>query len=183
MGPVRVDMPKVKARKDAIVRRSSTAVEGWLRTTDNLTICEGHGRFESPRTVRVGDDLLEAGKIFINVGGRARVPDLSGLDTVDCLTNSTMMEVDVLPEHLIIVGGSYIGLEFAQSKYPPAEPGALVVSRSKRPETWPRGGHLSHPTGGYFASKRSWSCRRSSRSCSWMYVRMACSSRPTVDTK
>ena len=73
--------------------------------------------------------------------------------------------------------------EEAYSKYPPAEPGALVVSRSKRPETWPRCGPLSHPTGGYFASKRSRSCRRSSRSCSWMYVRMACSSRLTVDTK
>ena len=69
------------------------------------------------------------------------------------------------------------------SKYPPAEPGALVVSRSKRPETWPLCGHLSHPPGGYFSSNRSWSCRRSSRSCSWMYARMARSSRPTVDTQ
>lgn len=113
-GQVRVDMPKVKARKDAIVRRSNTAVEGWLRRTENVTVYEGHGRFDSSRTVRVGDDLLEAGEIFINVGGRARVPHVPGLNAVDFLTNSTMMEVDVLPEHLVIVGGSYIGLEFAQ---------------------------------------------------------------------
>ena len=113
-GPIRVDMKAVKARKDAISGRSNQAVEGWLRGTDNLTVCEGHGRFESRRTVRVGDELLEADQIFIDVGARAFVPPFPGLDTIDYLTNSNMMDVDVLPKHLIVVGGSYIGLEFAQ---------------------------------------------------------------------
>ena len=113
-GQVHVDMKAVKARKDAIVRRSNTGVEGWLKSTESLTVYEGHGRFEGPHTVRVGDDVLEATQVFIDVGARAYVPPMPGLDTVDFLTNATMMDVDVLPEHLIIVGGSYIGLEFAQ---------------------------------------------------------------------
>ena len=113
-GQVHVDMKVVKARKDAIVRRSNTGVEGWLKSTESLTVYEGHGRFEGPHTVRVGDDVLEATQVFIDVGARAYVPPMPGLDTVDFLTNATMMDVDVLPEHLIIVGGSYIGLEFAQ---------------------------------------------------------------------
>ena len=113
-GPVSVDMKAVKARKDAIVRRSNTGVEGWLKSTDNLTVYEGHGRFESAHTVRVGNDLLEAEQIFVDVGARAVVPAMPGLDTVDFFTNSSMMAIDFLPEHLIIVGGSYIGLEFAQ---------------------------------------------------------------------
>jgi pyruvate/2-oxoglutarate dehydrogenase complex dihydrolipoamide dehydrogenase (E3) component len=77
-------------------------------------VYQGHARFESPRTVRVNDDLLEAEKIFINVGGRAFVPPMPGLDQVPYLTNSSMMDVDFLPEHLIVIGGSYIGLEFGQ---------------------------------------------------------------------
>ena len=113
---VSVDMAAVKARKDAIVRRSNTGVEAWLRGTKNLTVYEGHGRFEGPHLVRAGDDVLEAEQIFVDVGGRAHVPleTMPGLDAVDFLTNSSMMHVDVLPEHLIVVGGSYIGLEFAQ---------------------------------------------------------------------
>jgi len=113
-GSISVDMKKVKARKDRISGKSNTGVEGWLKDMENLTVFEGHGRFESAGTVRVGDEVLEAEKIFINVGGRAFIPDMPGLDTVDYLTNSSIMEVDFLPEHLIIIGGSYIGLEFAQ---------------------------------------------------------------------
>ncbi|HZS09117.1 MAG TPA: FAD-containing oxidoreductase [Blastocatellia bacterium] len=113
-GPVRVDMKAVKARKDAIVRRSNEGVEKWLKSTKNLTVYEGHARFESSHAVRVNGDLLEADKIFINVGGRASRPPLPGLDEVGFLDNSSMMEVDFLPEHLIVVGGSYIGLEFGQ---------------------------------------------------------------------
>ena len=113
---VSVDMAAVKARKDAIVRRSNTGVEAWLRGTKNLAVYEGHGRFGGPRLVRAGDEVLEAEQIFVDVGGRAHVPleTMPGLDAVDFLTNSSMMNVDVLPEHLIVVGGSYIGLEFAQ---------------------------------------------------------------------
>ncbi len=113
-GPITVEMKKVKARKDAIVRSSTEGVEKWLKTTENVTVYEGHAQFESPHTVRVGEERLEADKIFINVGTRAFVPPFPGLQSVDYLTNTGMMEVDFLPEHLIIIGGSYIGLEFGQ---------------------------------------------------------------------
>lgn len=113
-GPVSVDMARVKARKDEISGRSRTGVESWLRSMKNCTVYTGHARFESSRRVRVGDNLLESEKIFINAGGRAAIPSLDGLDQVGYLTNSTMMTVDFLPRHLIIVGGSYIGLEFGQ---------------------------------------------------------------------
>jgi len=113
-GPVAVDMKKVKARKDGVVRQSNEGVEKWLKSLESLTVYEGHARFEGPRAIRVGNDLLEAEKIFINVGARAFIPPMPGLETVDYLTNSSMMAVDFLPEHLIIIGGSYIGLEFGQ---------------------------------------------------------------------
>ena len=113
-GPVHVDMKRVKARKDAVVARSRTGVEHWLRTKAGIMVFQGQARFEAAHTVRVGDALLEAESVFINVGGRAYVPPLPGIDEVKYLTNSSMMEVDFLPEHLIIVGGSYVGLEFGQ---------------------------------------------------------------------
>jgi len=113
-GPVKVDMKRVKARKDAVAGTASRAVEKWLKGIANLTVFEGHARFESPSTVRVNGNVLEANQIFINVGARALVPPMQGLDQIDYLTNSTMMEIDFLPEHLIVVGGSYIGLEFGQ---------------------------------------------------------------------
>jgi pyruvate/2-oxoglutarate dehydrogenase complex dihydrolipoamide dehydrogenase (E3) component len=112
--PVRVDMAQVKQRKDLVVRHSTESLTRWLGDTPGLSVISGHARFESPKSVRVGDRLLEAGQLFINVGGRAAVPDMPGLAEVPYLTNSTIMEVDFLPEHLVIVGGSYIGLEFAQ---------------------------------------------------------------------
>jgi pyruvate/2-oxoglutarate dehydrogenase complex dihydrolipoamide dehydrogenase (E3) component len=113
-GDIRVDMARVKARKDSVVRHSTESLSNWLKGTPNLTIYQGHARFESPHTVHVNDLLLEAAEIFINVGGRALVPDMPGLDDVPYVTNSSMMNVDFLPEHLLIIGGSYIGLEFAQ---------------------------------------------------------------------
>lgn len=112
--PITVDMKKVKARKDAVVRRSSEGLQKWLKNTQNLTIIQGHARFADAYRVRVGDELLEADKIFINVGGRAAIPPLRGIDEVSYLDNSTMMNVDFLPEHLVVIGGSYVGLEFAQ---------------------------------------------------------------------
>jgi pyruvate/2-oxoglutarate dehydrogenase complex dihydrolipoamide dehydrogenase (E3) component len=111
-GPITVDMKKVKARKDEVAGASNRGVEKWLKGMENATVYEGHARFEGPRQVRVGEDLLEADRIFINVGGRAVQPP--GFENTGALTNSTMMDVDFLPEHLIVVGGSYIGLEFAQ---------------------------------------------------------------------
>ena len=113
-GPIAVDMKKVKMRKDAVVRRSSEGLEKWIKNTRNLTVIEGQARFADAHRVRVGDELLEADKFFINVGGRASVPPFRGIDQVSYLNNSTMMDVDFLPEHLIVVGGSYVGLEFAQ---------------------------------------------------------------------
>lgn len=114
-GPVSVDMAKVKARKDAIVERGQKGIRGWMTGLEGATVIEGHARFEGPRTVRVGERLLEAEKIFINTGGRALVPDMPGLDRVPYLTNTTILDLDRAPEHLIVVGGSYIGLEFAQA--------------------------------------------------------------------
>jgi pyruvate/2-oxoglutarate dehydrogenase complex dihydrolipoamide dehydrogenase (E3) component len=113
-GSVSVDMRRVKARKDAVSGASRTGVETWLKHMANCAVYEGHARFESPRDVSVGDDRLTADRIFINVGGRAAVPRMPGLEQVEYLTNSTIMEVDFLPRHFIIVGGSYIGLEFGQ---------------------------------------------------------------------
>jgi pyruvate/2-oxoglutarate dehydrogenase complex dihydrolipoamide dehydrogenase (E3) component len=113
-GSINVDMKQVKARKDGIVRQSNEGVTNWLKNMKNLSVYEGHGRFESATSVRVNGDLLEAEKIILNVGGRAFVPDMPGINDVSYLTNSGIMEVDFLPEHLVIVGGSYIGLEFAQ---------------------------------------------------------------------
>lgn len=112
--PVRVDMERVKARKDALVRRSTEGVETSLRETPNCTVYHDHAAFEGPRQVRVGEELLEADRIFVNVGARARVPPIPGLESVPYLTDSSIMEVDFLPEHLLLIGGSYIGLEFAQ---------------------------------------------------------------------
>src|SRR5215475_1855427 len=113
-GTIAVDMKKVKARKDAVVRQSSEGLEKWLKGTQNLTVIEGHARFADAHRVRVDDELLEADQFFINVGGRASMPPLRGIEQVSYLNNSTMMNVDFLPEHLIVIGGSYVGLEFAQ---------------------------------------------------------------------
>jgi pyruvate/2-oxoglutarate dehydrogenase complex dihydrolipoamide dehydrogenase (E3) component len=114
-GPPTVDMKKVKARKDAVVARSATGLEKSLTKLEGCTVYRGHARFESPREVRVGDESLSADRLFINAGGRALVPPkLPGLADVPFLTNSTMMDVDFLPRHLLVVGGSYVGLEFGQ---------------------------------------------------------------------
>jgi pyruvate/2-oxoglutarate dehydrogenase complex dihydrolipoamide dehydrogenase (E3) component len=113
-GGVTVDMKKIKARKDYVSGLSNKGVERSLKSNHNCRVYEGHARFVSPRSVSVGSELLSAPKIFINVGGRAFVPNIPGLDQVGYFTNSTMLDVDFVPPHLVIVGGSYIGLEFAQ---------------------------------------------------------------------
>ena len=109
-----VDMKKVKARKDTVSGQSRAGVENWLRSMDGCPVYRGYARLESARQVRVGGELLSAERIFINTGGRALIPDLPGLAGVDYLTNSSMVDVDFLPRHLAIVGGSYVSLEFAQ---------------------------------------------------------------------
>src|SRR5437016_12853783 len=114
-GPVGVDMKAVKARKDAVVRPSHEGVERSLKRLKGCTVFEGHGRFVGPKQVQVDDEMLSADKIFINVGARAMVLPIPGLEQVPYLTNSSMMDVDFLPPHLVVLGGSYVGLEFAQA--------------------------------------------------------------------
>jgi len=113
-GPVSVDMAKVKARKDDIMLTDRNGVESWLDGMDGCTVFRGHARFADPHTVGVDGDLLHGDRIFLNVGGRAVVPDIPGLSDVEFLTNVSILELDTLPSHLVIVGGSYIALEFAQ---------------------------------------------------------------------
>jgi pyruvate/2-oxoglutarate dehydrogenase complex dihydrolipoamide dehydrogenase (E3) component len=113
-GAVRVDMPRVKARKDAIVAESTANVESWLRGTANVTLVRGHARFIDSHAIAVDERVLTAPQIFINTGGRPAAPRIGGLDQVPYLTSTGILELDRLPEHLIVVGGSYIGLEFAQ---------------------------------------------------------------------
>jgi pyruvate/2-oxoglutarate dehydrogenase complex dihydrolipoamide dehydrogenase (E3) component len=135
---VRVDMKRVKARKDAVAGKSRAGVARWMKGLPNSKFYRGHARFEGPRRVRVNGELLEAERIFINTGGRALIPDMPGLDRIDYLTNSSMMAVDFLPEHLIVVGGSYIGLEFAQmyrrfgSKVTVVEMGDRLIGREDK---------------------------------------------------
>jgi len=113
-GAVSVDMKKVWARKGQISGKSRDGVESWLKNMDNCTVYQGQGRFEAAHEVSVGDARLTAERIFINVGGRATIPNLPGVNDVPYLTNSSMMNVNFLPRHLVIIGGSYIGLEFGQ---------------------------------------------------------------------
>ncbi|MET3650757.1 FAD-containing oxidoreductase [Dyella japonica] len=113
-GDITVDMAQVWKRTRGISERSRSSVENWVAGMPNVTLLRGHARFESPRTMRVGDELIEADQIFINVGGRAVEPDFPGVKTVPYLTNVGVMDLKELPDHLVIVGGSYIGLEFGQ---------------------------------------------------------------------
>jgi pyruvate/2-oxoglutarate dehydrogenase complex dihydrolipoamide dehydrogenase (E3) component len=114
-GTVKVDMKAVKARKDGVVASSRDGLEQSLKTLEGCTVYEGHGRFVAAKKVEVNASELAADRIFINVGGRATIPPIPGLDQVPYLTNSSMMDVDFLPAHLVILGGSYVGLEFAQT--------------------------------------------------------------------
>lgn len=113
-GDISVDMSKVKARKDKVMLGDRHGVESWLDGMAGCTLIRGHARFEDPHTMRVGDELISAERIFLNVGGRAVVPDMPGLADLDYLTNVGVLDLDTLPEHLVIIGGSYIALEFAQ---------------------------------------------------------------------
>ena len=113
-GTVSVDFPAVMARKDAVVGNSRTGLEAWLAGMERLTLLRGTARFLSPTEIGVGDRVLTAPRIFLNVGGRALRPEMPGIDAVTTLDNSSILALDRLPEHLVVVGGSYIGLEFAQ---------------------------------------------------------------------
>jgi pyruvate/2-oxoglutarate dehydrogenase complex dihydrolipoamide dehydrogenase (E3) component len=113
-GPVYIDMKTVKARKDAVSETATKNVETWLRSMKGCTVLQGNARFLSATDIEVGHTQLTAEKVFINVGGRAVVPPIPGLDQIPYLTNESVMELDFVPKHLIVLGGSYIGLEFAQ---------------------------------------------------------------------
>jgi len=134
-GEPRVDMKRVKARKDEIVRKSNEGVEKWMEGLKGAKVYRGHARFVGSNEVRVGSENLKAEKIFLNVGGRPLIPKMPGLDTVPYLTNETMMDLDFIPEHLVVIGGSYVGLEFAQvmrrfgSRVTVVEMGPRVVAR------------------------------------------------------
>ena len=134
-GTPSVDMKAVKARKDAVTVASRAAVERSLKGLQGCTVYEAHAMFIGPKQIKIGDEVLRADKIFINVGGRAVIPSIPGLDEVPYLTNSSMMNVDFLPAHLIVLGGSYVGLEFAQlyrrfgSDVTVIEPAPRLISR------------------------------------------------------
>jgi len=134
-GSVSVDMARIKARKDALVERGRTSLEKWLTTHRNTTVYRGQARFTGPRTVAVGAETLAAERVFIDVGGRPLVPDLPGVREVPYLTSESMMDVDFVPEQLLVVGGSYVGLEFGQmyrrfgSRVTVIEMGAQLVGR------------------------------------------------------
>jgi pyruvate/2-oxoglutarate dehydrogenase complex dihydrolipoamide dehydrogenase (E3) component len=130
-----VDMKRVKARKDEIVRNSSGGVEKWMESLKDATVYRGHARFVGRSEIQVGSQNLRADKIFLDVGGRPLVPRMPGLDTVPYLTNVTMMDLDFVPPHLVVIGGSYVGLEFAQmfrrfgSRITVVEMGSRLVAR------------------------------------------------------
>jgi pyruvate/2-oxoglutarate dehydrogenase complex dihydrolipoamide dehydrogenase (E3) component len=109
-----VSMKRIKARTDEIVRKAREGVENWMEGLKYATIYRGHARFSGPRSVEVNGETLTADKIFVDVGGRPLIPEMPGLNTVPYLTSVTMMDLDFVPEHLLVIGGSYVGLEFAQ---------------------------------------------------------------------
>ncbi|HLZ05579.1 MAG TPA: FAD-containing oxidoreductase [Bradyrhizobium sp.] len=112
--PIRIDMRKVRSRAATVTANASSGVENWLRNMKGCTVFHEAARFEGSKQVRVGTEMLSAPRIFINAGGRALVPDMPGLSGISYLTNSSILELERVPEHLVVIGGSYVGLEFAQ---------------------------------------------------------------------
>ncbi|NII54454.1 FAD-containing oxidoreductase [Luteibacter sp. SG786] len=135
VGAVSIDMPTVAARARKVILDSRKGNEDWLAGMPGLTLIRGHARFVAPRRLEVNGETIEAPQVFLNVGGRANVPDFPGVDEVDYLTNSTIIPMESVPEHLVVVGGSYIGLEFAQmyrrfgAKVTVVEQGPRLVQR------------------------------------------------------
>jgi pyruvate/2-oxoglutarate dehydrogenase complex dihydrolipoamide dehydrogenase (E3) component len=132
---LRVDMARVKARKDGIVKASREGVEAWMRGLKGGEVIVGDARFVAPSTLEVAGRRLAAPRVFLNVGGRAVRPPLAGVDDVPTFDNRSIMELDVVPEHLVVVGGSYIGLEFAQLM---RRFGAAVTVVERSPKLLPR---------------------------------------------
>ncbi|WP_347272081.1 FAD-containing oxidoreductase [Sphingomonas sp. CARO-RG-8B-R24-01] len=130
-GPVAVNMPTVAARAAKVVTDARSSNEQWLQTMEGLTFLRGHARFTAPDTITVDGEKITAPHIFINVGGRAYVPALPGINEVPHLDNSDMVALDFVPQHLVVVGGSYVGLEFAQM-YRRFGAAVTIVERSER---------------------------------------------------
>ncbi|WP_432287323.1 FAD-containing oxidoreductase [Aminobacter sp. BA135] len=149
-GEVSIDMQVVKARKDKVTLDSRAGLESWIAGMKGCTLFRGHAHFEGPHEVRVGNELLHGERIFINVGGRANIPDMPGVNDISYLTNTSMMEVDFLPRHLVVVGGSYIGLEFAQmfrrfgAQVTVVEKGPRLISREDEDVSEAVRGMLEH---------------------------------------
>lgn len=134
-GDVRVDFSRVQARAHKVTLDARNGLEKYLGTMSGCTVIQGQARFEGTHTIRVGEQTLTAPRIFINVGGRAIVPDLPGVHDISYLTNTTILQLDRLPEHLVVIGGSYIGLEFGQMY---RRFGAQVTVVEKSPRLVPR---------------------------------------------
>ncbi|WP_313437762.1 FAD-containing oxidoreductase [Novosphingobium sp.] len=138
-GPIAIDMARVHARTSAVAAGARGRNEKWLSEMERCTLIYGHARFENARIMRVGEELLEADRIFINVGGRASIPDMPGARDVPLLTNSSILKMTTVPEHLVVIGGSYIGLEFGQAfarlgaRVTIVEKGPRLVSREDAP--------------------------------------------------
>jgi pyruvate/2-oxoglutarate dehydrogenase complex dihydrolipoamide dehydrogenase (E3) component len=113
-GGIAVNIRAVRARQERVVSEFRTGLDTWMRGLKNCTVYRGHARFESAKSVRVGDEVLSSEQLFINVGGRPRTPVFPGAANVAFLTSTSLLELDELPAHLLIVGGNYVGLEFAQ---------------------------------------------------------------------
>ncbi|WP_426128489.1 FAD-containing oxidoreductase [Pararhizobium sp. PWRC1-1] len=135
VGEISVDMQVVRRRAHQITMDTRNGLAEWLGTTDGIVIIYGHARFAAPDRIAVNGDTLTAPRIFLNVGARPVIPDLPGIEDIDCLTSTTILDIDTLPRHLAIIGGSYIGLEFAQmyrrfgSQVTVIERGARIASR------------------------------------------------------
>ncbi len=134
-GPISIDFGKVMARKDAIVNQFRGGVESWLTGIENLTIYRHYARFEGANRVRVGDEVIESERIYINTGASAFIPPIPGIDSVPYLDNISLLQLKELPRHLVIIGGGYIGLEYAQafrrfgSKVTVIEQGPQIMGR------------------------------------------------------
>jgi len=113
-GPVEIDFERVMERMNEIRHGSRDGLRGWLESEDAVTLFDDWGRFVGDKEIAVGDTVLTADTIFINAGARARVPDIPGLNDVDWLNNRRILELAAVPKHLVVIGGSYIGLEFGQ---------------------------------------------------------------------
>ena len=113
-GSVDIDFTRVMERMNGIRNGSREGLRGWLESEEAVTLFSDWGHFVGDKKIAVGDTTITGETVFINVGSRARVPNITGLDAVEWLDNRRILELTQVPDHLIIVGGSYIGLEFGQ---------------------------------------------------------------------